>query len=59
MNFLMQIQKIELSTIFGKVIAKNRAFGNNSIFLQQLFPFRGGVLNHQPTPAYATASRYS
>ena len=36
------IGKIEFLTIFGKVVAKNRAFGNNIIFLQQFFPFRGG-----------------
>ena len=29
-------------TIFGKVDAKNRAFGNNIIFLQQFFQFREG-----------------
>ena len=33
---------MEFLTIFGKVVAKNRAFGNNIIFLQQFFPFRGG-----------------
>ena len=27
----------------GKVVAKNRAFGNNIIFLQQFFPVGGGV----------------
>ena len=30
---------MELFKIFGKVVAKNRAFGNNIIFLQQFFPF--------------------
>ena len=34
--------EIEFLTIFGKVVAKNRAFGNNIIFLQQFFQFRGG-----------------
>ena len=29
--------------IFGKVVAKNRAFGNNIIFLQQFFSISGGV----------------
>ena len=28
--------------IFGKVVAKNRAFGNNFIFLKQFFNFGGG-----------------
>ena len=28
-------------TIFGKFVTKNIAFGNNIIFLQQFFPFRG------------------
>ena len=35
--------KIEFLMIFGKVVAKNRAFGNNIIFQQQFFPFRGGA----------------
>ena len=26
---------------FGKVVAKNGAFGNNAIFLQEFFQFRG------------------
>ena len=28
---------------FGKVVAKNGAFGNNTIFLQQLFSISGGT----------------
>ena len=28
--------------IFGKVVAKNRAFGKNTSFLQQFFPVGGG-----------------
>ena len=32
--------KIEFLTIFGNAAAKNRAFGNIVIFLQQSFPFR-------------------
>ena len=35
-------RKIEFLASFGKVVAKNRAFGNNTIFLQQSFRFRGG-----------------
>ena len=34
---------MELITIVGKVVAKNRAFANSIIFLQQIFQFRGGV----------------
>ena len=39
---------MEFLTIFGKVLAKNRAFGNN-IFIQQFFTFRWGG-----SPGYAT-----
>ena len=28
--------------MFFKIVAKNRAVGNNTIFLQQFFRFRGG-----------------
>ena len=42
-------RKIEFLSIFGKVVAKNRSFGNNIIFLQQFFPGSGGAgLNPQP-----------
>ena len=41
-------RKIEILSIFGKSVAKNRNFGNNIIFLQQFFRF-GGVWT-----AYAT-----
>ena len=42
-KFLIQIQyKIEFLTSFAKFVAKNRAFGNNIIFLQQSFPISGG-----------------
>ena len=34
--------KILFWTSFGKVVAKNWAFGNNIIFLEQFFPLRGG-----------------
>ena len=33
---------MEFLATFGKVVAKNRAFGNNTIFLQQFFQFRRG-----------------
>ena len=46
-------RKIVFLTICGKVVAKNRAFGNNIIFLQQFFPFRGGGFPPFP-PGYAT-----
>ena len=36
---------MEFFSICGKVVAKNRAFGNNIIFLQQFFQFRGGGRN--------------
>ena len=38
----------EFLTIFGKVVAKNRAFGNTIIFLLQFFPFRGGDVPYVP-----------
>ena len=34
--------KIAFLATFLKVVAKNRAFGNNLIFLQQVFNFGGG-----------------
>ena len=33
---------MEFLSIFGKVAAKNRAFGNNIIFLQQFISISGG-----------------
>ena len=39
--------------LFGKFVTKNRAFGNNTIFLQQLFRFRGGVSPFPPGYALA------
>ena len=33
---------MEFLSIFGRVVAKNRAFVNNIIFLQQFFNFGGG-----------------
>ena len=44
--------KIEFVTIFGKVAAKNRAFGNNIIFLQQFFPWGGERSLFPPGGAY-------
>ena len=35
-------RKIEFLIIFGKFVTKNRAFGNNIIFLQQSFGFERG-----------------
>ena len=35
---------------FGKFFTKNRAFGNNTIFLQQFFRFRGG--DFPPFPSW-------
>ena len=37
---------------FRKFVTKNRAFGNNTIFLQQFFRFRGGEFPPFP-PGYA------
>ena len=38
---------------FRKFVTKNRAFGNNTIFLQQFFRFRGGG-GISPLPPLAT-----
>ena len=35
------IEKLNFYFYFGKFVTKNRAFGNNTIFLQQCFRFRG------------------
>ena len=35
------IEKLNFIMIFGKFVTKNRAFGNNTIFLQQFFRLRG------------------
>ena len=37
------IEKWKFYFIFRKFVTKNRAFGSNTIFLQQFFRFRGGV----------------
>ena len=39
------IEKLNFYLFLGKVVAKDRAFGSNIIFLQQFFPVRGGGLN--------------
>ena len=44
-------RKIAFLIIFGKFVTKNRAFGNNTIFLQQFFGF-GGI------PPLATPLEY-
>ena len=36
------IEKLNFYFYFGKFVTKNRAFGNNTIFLQQFFPVSGG-----------------
>ena len=46
-------RKFEFLIIFGKVVAQNRAFGNNIIFLQQFFPFRGERSLCPPPPGGA------
>ena len=49
------IEKLSFKVSFGKVDAKNRAFGNNIIFLQQFFQFREWNAPSVP-PYYATVS---
>ena len=44
---------MEFLSIFGKVVAKNRAFGNNIIFLQQFFSISGGGRSLCPPPMAA------
>ena len=39
---------LKFFAIFGKFVAKNRAFGNNIIFLQQNFPISGGDVRRVP-----------
>ena len=39
------IEKLHFLIIFGKLVTKNRAFGNNPIFLQEFFRIRGGGEN--------------
>ena len=42
---------------FRKFVTKNRAFGNNTIFLQQFFRFRGGGNFPPSPPGYALGLR--
>ena len=53
------IEKLNFYLFLGKVAAKNRAFGNNIIFLQQFFPVGGGVQTPPNPPAYATGANGS
>ena len=39
---------MECLSIFGKAVAKNRAFGNNISFLQQFFSISGGTFPVSP-----------
>ena len=47
------IEKLNFIMIFGIFVTKNRAFGNNTIFLQQFFRLRGGGF---PLPPPKSAS---
>ena len=42
------IEKLNFIRISGKFVTKNRAFGNNIIFLQQFFRLRGGGISPPP-----------
>ena len=43
--------KIEFVNIIGKVVGKNRAIGNNIVYLQEFFQFRGRAnVPYVPTP---------
>ena len=42
------IEKWKFYFIFRKFVTKNRAFGSNTIFLQQFFRFRGGGISPFP-----------
>ena len=44
------IEKLNFIIIFGKFVTKNRAFGNNTSFLQQFFRLRGGDFSPLPPP---------
>ena len=39
------IEKLNFYLFLGKVVPKNRAFGNNIIFIQRIFSGSGGGLN--------------
>ena len=49
------IGKLNFYLFSGKPFAKNRAFGNNIIFLQQFFPVREGGFEPPITPFSAYA----
>ena len=42
------IDKLNFIIIFRKIVTKNRAFGNNTIFLQQFFRLGGGFPSPSP-----------
>ena len=44
------IEKLNFYLFLGKIVARNRNFGNHIILLQQFFPVRGGGLNPPPNP---------
>ena len=57
-KFYRKIEFFIFILFFRKFVTKNRAFGNNTIFLQQFFRFRGGG-NFPPfPPGYALASMH-
>ena len=49
------IEKLNFFIFIRKFVTKNRAFGNNTIFLQQFFRFRGGG-NFPLSTGYAIVS---
>ena len=49
------IEKLNFLFFIRKFVTKNRAFGNNTIFLQQFFRFRGGGGISPLPPGYALA----
>ena len=40
------VENLNFYLFLGKFVAKNRAIGNNIIFLQQYFPVGGGFEHH-------------
>ena len=62
LNFLMKIlqkNSIFLFLFFQKLVIKNRAFGNNTIFLQQFFRVRGGDFSPFPLAALLGGRTFS
>ena len=53
-NFWSKFNIHWILAIFGKVVAKNKAFRNNIIFLQNFFQFRRGESLNPLTPAFST-----